>query len=72
MLRNRVLTQEAREKEKAQLRDLKERAKDLGVKNMELEESLSTLPNENQMLRQREIGDKGLSPLREWGLPAPP
>ncbi|EPS69415.1 hypothetical protein M569_05351, partial [Genlisea aurea] len=52
LLRNRVSAQQARERKKAYLIDLEARVKDLETKNAELEERLSTLQNENQMLRQ--------------------
>lgn len=52
MLRNRVSAQQARERKKAYLIDLEARVKELETKNAELEERLSTLQNENQMLRQ--------------------
>lgn len=51
MLRNRVSAQQARERKKAYLNELEARVKDLERKNSELEERLSTLQNENQMLR---------------------
>lgn len=51
LLRNRVSAQQARERKKAYLSDLEGRVKDLEKKNSELEERLSTLQNENQMLR---------------------
>uniref|UniRef100_A0A7C8ZXP7 Transcription factor HY5 n=1 Tax=Opuntia streptacantha TaxID=393608 RepID=A0A7C8ZXP7_OPUST len=51
LLRNRVSAQQARERKKAYLNDLETRVKDLVNKNSELEERLSTLQNENQMLR---------------------
>ncbi|KAI4376166.1 hypothetical protein MLD38_013957 [Melastoma candidum] len=51
LLRNRVSAQQARERKKAYLNDLEERAKDLEKKNSELEERVSTMQNENQMLR---------------------
>ncbi|KAI4337334.1 hypothetical protein L6164_015765 [Bauhinia variegata] len=51
LLRNRVSAQQARERKKAYLSDLETRVKDLEKKNAELEERLSTLQNENQMLR---------------------
>ncbi|XP_028799153.1 transcription factor HY5 isoform X3 [Neltuma alba] len=51
LLRNRVSAQQARERKKAYLIDLETRVKDLEKKNSELEERLSTLQNENQMLR---------------------
>ncbi|GLT80488.1 hypothetical protein SLA2020_519260 [Shorea laevis] len=52
LLRNRVSAQQARERKKAYLTELETRVKDLEKKNSELEERLSTLQNENQMLRQ--------------------
>ncbi|XP_020591921.1 LOW QUALITY PROTEIN: transcription factor HY5-like [Phalaenopsis equestris] len=52
LLRNRVSAQQARERKKAYLSDLEEKVKELERKNMELEERLSTVQNENQMLRQ--------------------
>lgn len=52
MLRNRVSAQQARERKKAYLIDLEARVKELETKNAELEERLSTMQNENQMLRQ--------------------
>ncbi|KAE8687893.1 Transcription factor HY5 [Hibiscus syriacus] len=52
LLRNRVSAQQARERKKAYLNELETRVRDLEKKNSELEESLSTLHNENQMLRQ--------------------
>ncbi|KAL3500870.1 hypothetical protein ACH5RR_039963 [Cinchona calisaya] len=51
LLRNRVSAQQARERKKAYLIDLEARVKELETKNAELEEKLSTLQNENQMLR---------------------
>ncbi|KAF6154228.1 hypothetical protein GIB67_001124 [Kingdonia uniflora] len=51
LLRNRVSAQQARERKKAYLGDLEVRVKELESKNSELEERLSTLQNENQMLR---------------------
>uniref|UniRef100_D6MKH0 Transcription factor HY5 n=1 Tax=Lycoris longituba TaxID=272140 RepID=D6MKH0_9ASPA len=51
LLRNRVSAQQARERKKAYLNDLEVKVKDLERKNSELEERLSTLQNENQMLR---------------------
>nr|WGO76403.1 transcription factor HY5 [Lagerstroemia indica] len=51
LLRNRVSAQQARERKKEYLNDLEVRVKDLEKKNSELEERLSTLQNENQMLR---------------------
>ncbi|KAG9133459.1 hypothetical protein Leryth_013269 [Lithospermum erythrorhizon] len=52
LLRNRVSAQQARERKKAYLIDLEGKVKELETKNAELEERLSTLQNENQMLRQ--------------------
>ncbi|XP_031488390.1 transcription factor HY5 [Nymphaea colorata] len=51
LLRNRVSAQQARERKKAYLNELEARVKDLEKRNTELEERLSTLQNENQMLR---------------------
>ncbi|KAK1298572.1 Transcription factor HY5 [Acorus calamus] len=51
LLRNRVSAQQARERKKAYLSELETKVKDLESKNSELEERLSTLLNENQMLR---------------------
>lgn len=52
LLRNRVSAQQARERKKAYLSELEVRVKDLEKKNSELDERLSTLQNENNMLRQ--------------------
>ncbi|CAL5429078.1 unnamed protein product [Camellia sinensis] len=51
LLRNRVSAQQARERKKAYLTELEGRVKDLEKKNSELDERVSTLQNENQMLR---------------------
>ncbi|KAI3687729.1 hypothetical protein L1987_81431 [Smallanthus sonchifolius] len=51
LLRNRVSAQQARERKKAYLTELEVRVKELEKKNSEVEERLSTLQNENQMLR---------------------
>ncbi|KAL8245091.1 hypothetical protein R6Q59_011349 [Mikania micrantha] len=51
LLRNRVSAQQARERKKAYLSELEVRVKELEKKNSEFEERLSTLQNENQMLR---------------------
>ncbi|XP_022142521.1 transcription factor HY5-like isoform X2 [Momordica charantia] len=48
----RVSAQQARERKKAYLNELEIRATNLEKRNSELEEKLSTLQNENQMLRQ--------------------
>lgn len=50
-MRNRVSAQQARERKKAYLLELEVRVKELEKKNSEVEERLSTLQNENQMLR---------------------
>jgi hypothetical protein len=50
-----VSAQQARERKKAYLTDLEVKVKDLEKKNSEMEERLSTLQNENQMLRQVHI-----------------
>jgi transcription factor HY5 len=47
-----VSAQQARERKKAYLTDLEVKVRDLEKKNSEMEERLSTLQNENQMLRQ--------------------
>ncbi|XP_057827184.1 transcription factor HY5 [Cryptomeria japonica] len=52
LLRNRVSAQQARERKKAYLNDLETKVKDFEKRNAELEERVSTLQNENQMLRQ--------------------
>ncbi|KFK27808.1 hypothetical protein AALP_AA8G432000 [Arabis alpina] len=52
LLRNRVSAQQARERKKVYLTDLEKKVKELENKNSQLEERLSTLQNENQMLRQ--------------------
>ena len=44
--------QQARERKKAYLTDLEVKVKNLEKQNSEIEEKLSTLQNENQMLRQ--------------------
>uniref|UniRef100_A0A7N1A941 BZIP domain-containing protein n=1 Tax=Kalanchoe fedtschenkoi TaxID=63787 RepID=A0A7N1A941_KALFE len=60
LLRNRVLAQQARELKKVYLTELELRVKDLEKKNSELEERLSTLQNEYQMLRQFSNSNSGL------------
>nr|ABI34671.1 bZIP transcription factor bZIP69 [Glycine max] len=52
LLRNRVSAQQAREREKVYVNDLESRAKELQDKNAILEERISTLINENTMLRK--------------------
>lgn len=52
MLRNRVSAQQARERKKVYVNDLESRAKDMQEKNAILEERISTLINENTMLRK--------------------
>ncbi|XP_006842875.2 transcription factor HY5 [Amborella trichopoda] len=51
LLRNRVSAQQARERKKAYLNELEVKVKQMEKKNSELEERVSTLQNENQMLR---------------------
>ncbi|XP_057414929.1 transcription factor HY5-like [Lotus japonicus] len=52
LLRNRVSAQQARERKKVYVNDLESRAKELQDKNAVLEEQISTLINENTMLRK--------------------
>ncbi|OVA16603.1 Basic-leucine zipper domain [Macleaya cordata] len=52
LLRNRVSAQQARERKKVYVNDLESKAKDLQDKNSKLEEKISTLVNENTMLRK--------------------
>jgi len=52
LLRNRVSAQQARERKKVYVNDLEARAKELQDKNAILEERISTLINENTMLRK--------------------
>ncbi|TKY66118.1 Transcription factor HY5 [Spatholobus suberectus] len=52
LLRNRVSAQQARERKKVYVNDLESRAKELEDKNIKLEERISTLINENTMLRK--------------------
>ncbi|GAB4825653.1 hypothetical protein Ancab_008527 [Ancistrocladus abbreviatus] len=61
LLRNRVSAQQARERKKVYVNDLESRAKELQEKNFKLEEKISTLLNENTMLRKilRNIRPKG-------------
>ncbi|KAJ4957176.1 hypothetical protein NE237_013959 [Protea cynaroides] len=52
LLRNRVSAQQARERKKIYVNDLESKAKELHDMNSELEEKISTLTNENAMLRK--------------------
>ncbi|XP_047170628.1 transcription factor HY5-like isoform X1 [Vigna umbellata] len=52
LLRNRVSAQQARERKKVYVNDLEARAKELQDKNAILDERISTLINENTMLRK--------------------
>lgn len=52
LLRNRVSAQQARERKKLYVNDLESRAKEFEDKNSNLEERISTLTNENTMLRK--------------------
>jgi len=52
LLRNRVSAQQARERKKVYVNDLESRAKEFEDKNSNLEERISTLTNENAMLRK--------------------
>lgn len=52
LLRNRVSAQQARERKKVYVNDLESRAVELEEKNNNLEERISTLINENTMLRK--------------------
>lgn len=52
LLRNRVSAQQARERKKVYVNDLESRAKELEDANFNLEEKISTLINENTMLRK--------------------
>ncbi|TKY68623.1 Transcription factor HY5 [Spatholobus suberectus] len=52
LLRNRVSAQQARERKKVYVNDLESRARELQEKNAILEERISTLINENTMLRK--------------------
>ncbi|KAM2656578.1 hypothetical protein EV1_012057 [Malus domestica] len=52
LLRNRVSAQQARERKKVYVNDLESRAKELDDRNSKLEERISTLVNENAMLRK--------------------
>ncbi|KAF6163489.1 hypothetical protein GIB67_029338 [Kingdonia uniflora] len=52
LLRNRVSAQQARERKKVYVNDLESKANELLDKNSNLEEKISTLVNENNMLRK--------------------
>lgn len=52
LLRNRVSAQQARERKKEYVNELEYRGKELEEKNLMLEEKISTLVNENSMLRK--------------------
>ncbi|XP_054783324.1 transcription factor HY5-like isoform X2 [Prosopis cineraria] len=52
LLRNRVSAQQARERKKVYVNELEGRAKELQDQNSKLEERISTLINENTMLRK--------------------
>ncbi|XP_043723252.1 transcription factor HY5-like [Telopea speciosissima] len=52
LLRNRVSAQQARERKKIYVNDLESKAKELQDMNSEMEEKISTLTNENAMLRK--------------------
>ncbi|CAN6467119.1 unnamed protein product [Victoria cruziana] len=52
LLRNRVSAQQARERKKVYVNDLESKVKELQDKNSVLEEKISTLMNENTMLRK--------------------
>ncbi|KAJ9699991.1 hypothetical protein PVL29_005706 [Vitis rotundifolia] len=52
LLRNRVSAQQARERKKVYVNDLESRAQELQDRNSKLEEKISTLVNENTMLRK--------------------
>ncbi|TXG71524.1 hypothetical protein EZV62_000103 [Acer yangbiense] len=52
LLRNRVSAQQARERKKVYVNELESRANELQDLNSKLEETISTLTNENTMLRK--------------------
>lgn len=52
LLRNRVSAQQARERKKVYVNDLESKAKELEDANFNLEEKISTIINENTMLRK--------------------
>uniref|UniRef100_A0A7N2LXB3 Transcription factor HY5 n=1 Tax=Quercus lobata TaxID=97700 RepID=A0A7N2LXB3_QUELO len=70
LLRNRVSAQQARERKKVYVTDLESRAKDLQDRNSKLEEKISTLVNENIMLRKvlmntRPKNDESVEPKQD-------
>ncbi|KAJ0249186.1 Transcription factor HY5-like [Hirschfeldia incana] len=58
LLRNRVSAQQARERKKVYVSDLESRANELQNNNEQLEEKISTLVNENTMLRKMLINTR--------------
>ncbi|ESQ48165.1 hypothetical protein EUTSA_v10021704mg [Eutrema salsugineum] len=58
LLRNRVSAQQARERKKVYVSDLESRANELQNNNDQLEEKISTLMNENTMLRKMLINSR--------------
>uniref|UniRef100_A0A7N0UBF5 BZIP domain-containing protein n=1 Tax=Kalanchoe fedtschenkoi TaxID=63787 RepID=A0A7N0UBF5_KALFE len=52
LLRNRLSAQQARERKKVYVSDMEQRARELQESNSRLEEKISTLINENAMLRK--------------------
>ncbi|GAB2265525.1 hypothetical protein Dimus_000574 [Dionaea muscipula] len=69
LLRNRVSAQQARERKKVYMNELEFRANKLQDKNLKLEEKISTLLNENSMLRKilmniRSNGDESVEPSK--------
>lgn len=70
LLRNRVSAQQARERKKVYVNDLESRANELQDSNLKLEEKISTLINENTMLRKvlmntRAKGDESIEPKQD-------
>ncbi|KAM7487954.1 hypothetical protein LguiB_025438 [Lonicera macranthoides] len=70
LLRNRVSAQQARERKKVYVNDMESRAKDLMELNSKLEEKISTLVNENTMLRKvlmntRPKADETIEPTKD-------
>ncbi|KAG2306083.1 hypothetical protein Bca4012_084913 [Brassica carinata] len=58
LLRNRVSAQEARERKKVYVSEMESRANELQNNNDEIEEKISTLMNENAMLRKMLINTR--------------